>query len=40
MMKMRKSMSRKANKGNFRAHVVRIEYKNISPRPMRGGIRL
>lgn len=38
-MAYRKKMSRGASKRNFRGGT-RVKGKNVSPQPMRGGIRL
>lgn len=40
MAKMRKRMSKKKSKRLFAKTGLRTHKKNVSPRPMRGGIRL
>lgn len=40
MARKRKKLSRRASKRSFRKGASRTHKKNISPRPMRGGIRL
>ncbi len=39
-MAYRKKIQRKRSKRLFRKTAVRTHKKNVSPRPMRGGIRL
>ena len=40
MAKYRKKLSRKGSGAYFTATASKTHYKNIKPRPMRGGIRL
>lgn len=39
-MKHRRKMSNKGSKDYFTATASKTHYKNIKPRPMRGGTRL
>ena len=39
-MRGRKSMSRSGSKRYFSATAAKTHWKNVSPRPMRGGIRM
>ena len=39
-MKKRKSLSKRSSKKLFKKGATRTESKNVSARPMRGGIRL
>ena len=39
-MSKRRSMSRRGSKKYFTATASKTHYKNVKPRPMRGGIRL
>lgn len=39
-MKRRSKMSRYQSRKSFRRGAVRTHVRNVSPRPMRGGIRL
>lgn len=39
-MKKRKKLSRNGSKKMFKNNAIKIHKKNVSPRPMRGGIRL
>lgn len=39
-MAKRRKMSRRGSKRYFTATASRTHYKNVKPRPMRGGIRL
>lgn len=40
MMAYRKKMSRKRSRRSFSKGASRTHYKNVKPRPQRGGIRL
>lgn len=40
MMRARKKLSRKGSEAYFTATASKTHWKNVAPRPQRGGIRL